>query len=83
MTNTVTISSRDLGLALTAPHNFVEVAVENHLPYLDYEAVLEGFYPDEYLEDLRDLESTRQLYETAGIAAFVQHRVQQEPRHEA
>jgi len=76
VTSTVTVSFRDLGLALTPPHNFVNFAVENHRPYLDYEAVLEGFDATELLEDLRDLEATRQLYETAGIAAFVQHRVQ-------
>ena len=78
MTNTVTISSHDLGLALTPPHNFVEIAVRNHIPYLDYEAVREGFDAAEHLEDLRDLDATKELYETAGITAFVQHRVQHE-----
>ena len=78
MTNTVTISFRDLGLLLSPPQNFVEVAGENHLPYLEYGAVLEVFDSIEYLEDLRDLQVTRQLYETGGVAAFVQHRVQHE-----
>jgi hypothetical protein len=76
MTDTVTISFRDLGLVLTPPQNFVEVAGENHVSYLDYGAVVQEFDLNEYLEDLRDLEATRQLYETAGVAAFVPHRVQ-------
>lgn len=78
MTKTVTTSSCDLGITLTPPQNFVQVTVKNHLPYLDYEAVVEGFDAAENLADVRDLEITRQLYETAGITAFTQHRVQHE-----
>jgi len=72
MSGTVTVSWRESGLEISVPpQNYV--GTQEHRAFRDlYEPptieVLEA------LEDIQDLEATRQLFEAQGIGAFARYR---------
>ena len=69
MSGTVTVSWRESGLEIGVPP-------QNYVGTQEHRAFRDLYEPEllEALEDIQDLEATRQLFEAQGIGAFARYR---------